>query len=77
MQLVTDKWYHAQQFGGTYWLYVVWNLLGRNLEMLRIQNPAEQLDHANREIAAARFDDILAEAVGEVVKRSQKGERDA
>jgi hypothetical protein len=42
---------------------VVWDPLGPNPELVRIQNPAAKLDHAKREIVAARFIEIPAEAV--------------
>jgi len=63
VRLTTNEWYKAQQLADTYWLYVVWNPLGENPELVRIQNPAAKLDHAKREIVAARFFEIPAEAV--------------
>jgi len=63
VRLTTNEWYKAQQLAETYWLYVVWDPLGENPELVRIQNPAAKLDHAKREIVAARFFEIPAEAV--------------
>jgi len=55
---------------------VVWDPLGPSPELVRIQNPAVRLDHAKREIVAARFFEIPAEAACEVAETSN-GERDA
>jgi len=63
VRLTTNEWYKAQQLAETYWLYVVWDPLGQNPELIRIQNPAVKLDHAKREIVAARFFEISAEAI--------------
>jgi superfamily II DNA or RNA helicase len=63
VRLTTNEWYKAQQLAETYWLYVVWDPLGKSPELVRIQNPAMRLDHAKREIVAARFFEIPAEAV--------------
>lgn len=63
VRLTTNEWYKAQQLADTYWLYVVWDPLGENPEVVRIQNPAARLDHAKREIVAERFFEIPAEAV--------------
>ncbi len=64
IRLTTNEWYKATQLGDSYWLYVVWNPLnGPDPEPLRIQNPVKHLDHAKREVIAARYYDIPAEAV--------------
>ncbi|WP_054030003.1 helicase-related protein [Desulfatitalea tepidiphila] len=63
VRLTTNEWYKAQQLAGTYWLYVVWNPLGDSTELVRIHNPAAKLDHAKKEIVAARFYEISAEAI--------------
>jgi len=63
VRLTTNEWYKAQQLANTYWLYVVWDPLGENPELVRIQNPAVKLDHAKREIVTARFFEIPAEAL--------------
>jgi len=71
VRLTTNEWYKAQQLAETYWLYVVWDPLGPNPELVRIQNPAARLDHAKREIVAARFFELPAEAVIEAAARTQ------
>jgi superfamily II DNA or RNA helicase len=63
VRLTTNEWYKAQQLAETYWLYVVWDPLAKSPELVRVQNPAARLDHAKREIVAARFYEIPAEAV--------------
>lgn len=63
VRLTTNEWYKAQQLAETYWLYVVWDPLGKEPDLVRIQNPAAKLDHAKREIVASRFFEIPAEAV--------------
>jgi len=63
IRLTTNEWYKAQQLSESYWLYVVWDPLGEGPELVRIQNPAARLDHAKREILAARFYEIPANAL--------------
>lgn len=64
IRLTTNEWYKATQLAESYWLYVVWNPLDNpGPEPLRIRNPAKHLDHAKREVVAARYYDIPAEAV--------------
>ena len=64
IRLTTNEWYKATQLGDTYWLYVVWDPLNNpSPEPLRIQNPVKHLDHAKREVVAARYYDIPAEAI--------------
>lgn len=72
VRLTTNEWYKAQQLAETYWLYVVWDPLGKNPELVRIQNPAARLDHAKREIVAARFFEIPAETI-EAVAQDDRG----
>jgi hypothetical protein len=49
---------------------VVWDPLGKpDPEPMIIQNPVKHLDHAKREIVAARFFEIPALAIEEAVKR--------
>lgn len=63
-RLTTNEWYKAVQLGDSYWLYVVWDPLGKpEPEPLRIQNPAKHLDHAKKEVVAARYFDIPAAAI--------------
>ena len=63
VRLTTNEWYKAQHLSGTCWLDVVWDSLGESSELVRIKNPAARLNHAEREIVAARFFEIPAEAV--------------
>ena len=63
VRLTVNEWYKAQQLAETYWLYVVWDPLGDSPELVRIHDPTAKLDHAKREIVAARFYEIPAEAV--------------
>jgi len=65
IRLTTNEWYKATQLGDSYWLYVVWDPLGPNPELITIRNPAKRLDYAKREVVAARFFEIPAEAVVE------------
>lgn len=63
IRLTINEWYKAQQLAETYWLYVVWDPLEEKADLVRVQNPAVTLDHAKREIVAARFFEIPAEAI--------------
>jgi len=64
IRLTTNEWYKAGQLGETYWLYVIWDPLGKpDPEPLRIRNPVKHLDHAKREVVAARYFDIPADAI--------------
>jgi len=65
VRFTTNEWYKAQQLAETYWLYVVWDPLSDSPELVRIHNPAAKLDHAKREIVAARFYEIPAEAIAQ------------
>jgi hypothetical protein len=66
----------ATQLADSYWLYVVWSPLDNpDPEPLRIQNPAKHLDHAKREIIAARYYDIPADAIEGAAKK-QRGQLD-
>ena len=71
IRLTTNEWYKAAQLGDSYWLYVVWDPLDNcAAEPLRIQNPVKHLDYAKREVVAARYFDIPAEAI-EAANRRQ------
>jgi superfamily II DNA or RNA helicase/polyhydroxyalkanoate synthesis regulator phasin len=72
VRLTTNEWYKAQQLAETYWLYVVWDPLGDSPELVRIHNPVVKLDHAKREIVAARFYEIPAEAIHEANEPGQE-----
>ena len=63
IRLTTNEWYKAVQLGDTYWLYVVWNPLDNpDPTPLIIRNPAKHLDHAKKEVVAARYFDIPSNA---------------
>jgi hypothetical protein len=74
VRLTTNEWYHAQQLAETYWLYVVWDPLGPHPELEIVHNPAACLDHAKKEIVAARFYEVPAEAItaAAIKKRSDR-----
>jgi hypothetical protein len=67
VRLTTNEWYKATQLGDSYWLYVVFDPLdGPDPVPVMVQNPAKHLDHAKREIVAARYYDLPAEAIVQV-----------
>jgi superfamily II DNA or RNA helicase len=69
IRLTTNEWYKAIQLGDSYWLYVVWDPLGKpDSTPLMIQNPVKHLDHAKKEVIAARFFDIPASAVEQAAR---------
>jgi len=68
IQLTVNEWYKAQQLGPTYWLYVVWDPLCDQHELVRVQNPAEKLDHAKKEVISARMFCIPARAIRDCTK---------
>lgn len=63
IRLTTNGWCKAQQLAETCWLSVVSDPLGDPRTLVSIQNPAKKLDHAKREVVAARSLEIPAEAV--------------
>jgi hypothetical protein len=73
IRLTVNEWNHAVHLGETYWLYVVWDPLGNpDIEPLIIQNPAKHLDHAKKEVVAARVFDIPAVAVEAAATKDQQ-----
>ncbi len=70
VRLTTNEWYKAQQLADSYWLYVVWDPLGNSPELVHIHNPVEKLDHCKREIVAARFYEIAAEAINSLTREA-------
>ena len=73
VRLTTNEWYKAQQLGDTYWLYVVWDPLdGPDPAPLRVRNPAARLDHAKREVVAARYYDLPAAAVEQAAREQER-----
>jgi hypothetical protein len=74
--LTVNEWYHAMQLGDSCWLYVVWDPLDKPDRMpLVIQNPARHLEHAKKEIVAARFYDIPAAAVEQAALFQKRDKR--
>ena len=72
IRLTTNEWYKATQLGDSYWLYVAWDPLENpNTEPIRIQNPAQKLDHVKREIVTARFFEIPAYAILKITARNK------
>ncbi len=75
VRLTTNEWYKAQQLGETYWLYVVWDPLDSPDPIpVMVQNPAKHLDYAKKEVIAARYYDLPANAV-EQAAHDQREER--
>ena len=73
IRLTTNEWYKATQLADSYWLYVVWNPLDNpDPEPMRIQNPAKHLDHAKREVIAARYYDIPADAIQNAAEKQRE-----
>ena len=69
VRLTTNEWYKAQQLGDTYWLYVVWDPLDNpDLVPLMVKNPAKHLDYAKKEVVAARYYDLPANAVEQAAR---------
>ena len=74
VRLTTNEWYKATQLGDTYWLYVVWDPLENPDPVpVMVQNPAKHLDHAKREIVAARYYDLPAEAIEDAARSQRAG----
>ena len=74
VRLTTNEWYKAQQLGDTYWLYVVWDpLTDPDPLPLMVQNPARRLDYAKKEIVAARYYDLPADALKQAARDQQEG----
>jgi len=64
-----NEWIKARQLGESYWLYVVWNPTEPNASPVLIQNPANALEHAAREVRALSHMAIAAEAIEQVIRR--------
>src|SRR5262249_17251168 len=65
IKLEVNEWRKAQQLRETYWLYVAWNPLSSNPELIRIQDPAPKLDHAKREYFTSRVFLFPAQAINQ------------
>ena len=74
VRLTTNEWYKAQQLGDTYWLYVVWDPLDNpDAVPVIVRNPAKHLDYAKKEVVAARYYDIPANAVEQAAQNQKEG----
>ena len=74
VRLTTNEWYKAQQLGDTYWLSVVWDPLDSPDSIpVMIQNPAKHLDYAKKEVVAARYYDLPANAVEQAARDQREG----
>ena len=75
VRLTTNEWYKARQLGDTYWLYVVWSPLDDPDPIpLMVRNPAEHLNYAKKEVTAARYYDVPAEAVERAAQEQRESE---
>ena len=75
VRLTTNEGDKARQLGDTYWLYVVWDPLDDpDPAPFMIRKPAEHLDYAKKEIAAARYYDLPAEAVERAAQEQRESE---
>jgi superfamily II DNA or RNA helicase len=72
IRLSINEWIKASQLGTTYWLYVVWDPTSDSPILHRIQDPAVALEHAKREIAAARMFEFSSDAIEGVAARSEE-----
>lgn len=63
--LAMNERFKARQLDEHCWLCVVGDLLGQSRELVLIQNPVRKLDHAKREIIAARNYEIPADTLQE------------
>ena len=76
IRLTTNEWFKARQLGDTYWLYVVWDPLDDPGPVpLMIRNPAKHLDYAKREVVAAQYYDLPADAVERAAHTQREEER--
>jgi len=65
-------WWPRRPLGDTYWLYVVWNPLGSDPRLVKIQNPFRVLEYAAKARDVIRRYEIPAQAI-EAAARSQRG----
>lgn len=52
VRLTVNEWLKGKQLKDTYWLYVIWNPTESEHELIPIQDPANKLEYAAREIRA-------------------------
>ena len=75
VRLTTNEGYKARQLGDTYWLYVVWDPLDDPDPVpFMIRKPAEHLDYVKKEVVAARYYDVPAEAVERAAQEQRESE---
>ncbi|HDH91617.1 MAG TPA: DUF3883 domain-containing protein, partial [Candidatus Aenigmarchaeota archaeon] len=63
IRLTENEWRKAKNLKDTYWLYVVWEPLSPNYEIITIPDPANKLEFAVREIRTISHYEIPAEAI--------------
>lgn len=63
IRLTENEWRKAKNLKDTYWLYVVWEPLGSNYEIITIPDPANKLEFAVREIRTISHYEISADAI--------------
>jgi len=63
IRLTENEWRKAKNLKDTYWLYVVWEPLSSNYEIITIPDPANKLEFAVREIRTISHYEIPAEAI--------------
>ncbi len=66
IRLTRNEWLKARQLAESYWLYVVWNPTEPGASPVLIQNPAQRLEHAAREVRAISHWEVPAEAIEQV-----------
>ena len=63
VRMTTNRWLKARQLGKTYCLYVVWDPLEPGAEPISVQDPAQGLEYAAREVLVVAGYEMPAEAV--------------
>jgi superfamily II DNA or RNA helicase len=71
VRLTDNEWRKALLLGESYWLYVVWDPLAGRDKPLRVQDPGRSLDHAKREIVAARHYELPADAIAQAASSAE------
>jgi SNF2 family DNA or RNA helicase len=63
IRLTVNEWFKAKQLKNTYWLYVIWNPTEPDYEIITIQDPANKLEYATKEIKAISHYEINGEEI--------------
>jgi len=63
IRLTENEWRKAKNLKNTYWLYVVWEPLTSDYAIVAIQDPADKLEFAAKEIKSISHYEISAEAI--------------